>query len=154
MRGKQAPKRKIDPDYKFNRVDIAKFINYLMQDGKKTVAEKIFYGSMDIVSQKTKKDALEVFDAALRNVSPIVEVKGRRIGGANYQVPVEVRGERQFTLASRWIIGAANNIKGKSMKNKLATVIMDSATGQGDAVKKREDVHKMAEANRAFAHFA
>lgn len=154
MRGKQATKRKIAPDYKFNRLDVAKFINYLMSDGKKSTAQKVFYGALEIISAKSKKDPLEVFDAAIKNVSPIVEVKSRRIGGANYQVPIEVRGERQFTLASRWILGAARAKKGTSMDKRLANELMDAAAGQGDSMKKKEDVHKMAESNRAFAHFA
>lgn len=154
MRGKQAKIRKIEPDHKFNRVDIAKFINYIMSRGKKTVAENIVYGAFDVISDKLKKDPVEVFDKAIQNVSPVVEIKSRRIGGANYQVPIEVKGSRQFTLASRWIIDAAKSKKGKPMQEKLANELIEASQGQGEAVKKREDTHRMAEANRAFAHFA
>lgn len=154
MRGKQAPKRKIPGDPKFNRVDLQKFINKIMQRGKKSTAQRVVYDALDIISEKTKKDALEVYDQAMRNVSPALEVKGRRVGGANYQVPVVVMGDRKLILAHRWIIEAAKNKKGSSMANKLATEIMDAAKGEGAAMKKREDVQKMAESNKAFAHFA
>jgi len=154
MRGKQAPKRNINPDLKYNRLDIAKFINYIMKDGKKSVAQNVVYGAFDIIKEKTKKDPLEVFDRALKNVSPVVEVKSKRVGGANYQVPTEVRGERQFTLACRWLLGIARGKSGSSMSQRLAHELMEAANNQGEAVKKREDVHKMAEANRAFAHFS
>lgn len=154
MRGKQAPKRKIKPDPKFNNVVIAKFINYIMEDGKKSVAQKIVYGAFDFISKKTKQDALDVFDAAIKNVGPNIEVKGRRIGGANYQVPMVVSGSRKTQLAFRWIIDASKNKKGKPMHLKLAEELMDAANGEGEAMKKKQDVHKMAEANKAFAHFA
>lgn len=154
MRGKQAPKRKIEPDWKFQSPVIAKLINQVMQRGKKTVAEKIVYGALDVISEKTKKDPLEVFDKALKNVSPTVEVKSRRIGGANYQIPIEVVGNRKLALAFRWLIEAAKNKKGKSMKEKLAQELINASSNEGDAIKKKEDVHRMAEANRAFAHFA
>ncbi|MFW0862526.1 MAG: 30S ribosomal protein S7 [Candidatus Komeilibacteria bacterium] len=154
MRGKQAPKRKIKPDPKFNNVTIAKFINYIMDDGKKSVAQKIVYGAFDFISKKTKQDPLDVFDAAIKNVGPNIEVKGRRIGGANYQVPVVVSGSRKTQLAFRWIIGASKGKKGKPMHLKLAEELMDAANGEGEAMKKKQDVHKMAEANKAFAHFA
>ncbi|MBU0732361.1 30S ribosomal protein S7 [Patescibacteria group bacterium] len=154
MRGKQAPKRRILPDPEYNSTSIAKFINYIMQDGKKSTAQQIVYDAFDIIEKKTKKPPLDTFDKAMKNVSPVLEIKARRIGGANYQVPIEVRGERRFNLASRWLITAAKKRKGKPMSEKLALELMDAAEEQGEAMKKREDVHKMAEANRAFAHFA
>jgi len=153
MRGKPAPKRKISPDRKFNREDVAKFINYLMDRGKKNVASDIFYEAMDIISQQTKQDALEVFDNAIKNVSPTVEIRGRRVGGANYQVPVAVRSERSFTLACRWILEAAKTRKGKKMAEKLAEELMAAYNSEGASFKKKQDVYRMAEANRAFAHF-
>ncbi|MBU0613015.1 30S ribosomal protein S7 [Patescibacteria group bacterium] len=154
MRGKQAPKRVIQPDLKYNSVVIAKFINLIMTRGKKSVAERVLYDSFDIIQQKTKKDPLEVFNQAMKNVSPVVEVKSRRIGGANYQIPIEVKGDRRSALAMRWIITAAQSRKGRPMREKLSQELMDAAEDQGAAIKKREDVHRMAEANRAFAHFA
>ena len=154
MRGKKAPKREIQLDPKFRNIQISKFINYLMKKGKKSVAQKIAYDSFDIISNKTKQDALSIFEQAIRNVSPSLEVRGRRIGGANYQIPFPVRPERKFALASRWLIESASKRKGRTMSEKLAQEIMDAAQGIGDAYKKKEDVHKMAEANRAFAHFA
>jgi len=153
MRGKPAPKRKISPDSKFNREDVAKFINYLMNRGKKNVASDIFYEAMDIISQQTKQDALEVFDNAIKNVSPTVEIRGRRVGGANYQVPVAVRSERSFTLACRWISEAAKTRKGKKMAEKLAEELIAAYNSEGASFKKKQDVYRMAEANRAFAHF-
>lgn len=153
MRGKPAPKRKISPDSKFNREDVAKFINYLMDRGKKNIASDIFYEAMDIISQQTKQDALEVFDNAIKNVSPTVEIRGRRVGGANYQVPVAVRSERSFTLACRWILEAAKTRKGKKMAEKLAEELMAAYNSEGASFKKKQDVYRMAEANRAFAHF-
>ena len=125
-----------------------------MQRGKKSLAEKIVYGAFDIISEKSKKDPLEVFDLAIKNVAPYVQVKSRRIGGANYQVPEEVRGDRRLALALRWIIEAAKGKKGQPMKQKLATEILDASKGEGNAMKKKLDVQRMAEANRAFAHFA
>jgi len=154
MRGRQAPKRDIQADPKFNNTQITKFINYIMTRGKKSTAQKVVYDCFDIISGKTKQDALDVFDKALKNVGPSLEVRGRRIGGANYQIPYPVRQERKFTLACRWLIGAAKKRKGKSMAEKLAMEIMDAASEQGEAYKKKVDTHKMAEANRAFAHFA
>jgi len=154
MRGKQATKRKIKPDSKFDNLVLAKFINLIMQKGKKTIAQKIIYNAFDIIKEKTKKDPISIFDQAIKNVSPILEVKSRRIGGANYQIPVEVRGDRRLTLAMRWIIGAARTRKGKPMQEKIAQELMDASQRQGEAIKKKEDVHRMAEANRAFAHFA
>jgi len=153
MRGKPVPKRKLSPDPKFNSVSIAKLINYIMKDGKKSVAQKLVYGAFSFISEKTKANPLQIFDDALKNVSPNLEVKGRRIGGANYQIPMVVTGDRKLTLAYRWIIEASNKKKGKSMAIKLAEELMSAAKNEGDAVKKREDTHKMAEANKAFAHF-
>lgn len=154
MRGKQAPKRRIAPDPKFNSVEIAKLINNVMERGKKTVAQKIVYGMLEIVGEKTKLNPIEVFDTAIRNVSPIVEVKSRRVGGANYQIPTPVRPERRLMLAYRWLIDASRSAKGQPMADKLAREIMAAANNEGSAIKKKQDVHRMAEANRAFAHFA
>ncbi len=154
MRGKRAPRRQIEPDPRYSSALIAKFINQIMQRGKKTVAQSIVYGAFDIVKQKTGQDPLVVFDAAMKNVAPILEVKSKRVGGANYQIPIEVRGERRVALAMRWLIGAAQAKKGKPMREKLAQEFLEASVNQGDAVKKRADVHRMAEANRAFAHFA
>jgi small subunit ribosomal protein S7 len=153
MRGKPAPKRPIAPDVKFNRDDLAKFINYIMERGKKTVAQTIVYDMMDIISDKTKQDAVEVFDTAIKNVSPTVEIRGKRVGGANYQVPITVRSERSFTLACRWLITASKAKKGKKMSEKLAEEFIAAYNNEGAAMKKKTDTYKMAEANRAFAHF-
>ena len=153
MRGKPAPKRKIEGDLKFNDMDVAKFINYIMRRGKKNAAERIVYEAFDIIKEKTKQDPRHIFRKALKRVSPLLEVRGRRVGGANYQVPIQVRGERRFALGCRWVIGAAKARKGKPMHEKLASEIIDAMNGEGAAIKKREDVHRMAEANKAFAHF-
>jgi small subunit ribosomal protein S7 len=154
MRGKQAPKRNIKPDPKYGNLQIAKFTNYIMRKGKKSVAQSIVYDSIAVISEKTKQDALEIFDKALKNVGPSLEVRGRRIGGANYQIPYPVRAERKFNLACRWLITAAQKRKGRSMAEKLALEIIDAANETGEAFKKKVDTHKMADANRAFAHFA
>lgn len=155
MRGTQQIKRRtIAPDPKFQSSSVGRFINYVMERGKKTVAQKIVYSAFDLIKEKTKKDPVDVFDEALKNVGPTVETKSRRIGGANYQVPIPVRSERRLALAFRWIIGAARSRKGKPMHLKLAEELMAAAAGQGEAVKKKQDVYRMAEANRAFAHFA
>ncbi len=154
MRGKQAPKRKHVPDPEYQDEVIGKFINLLMEEGKKLTAQRVLYDAFAIIKEKTKKDPKEVFDQAMKNVSPVLEVKSRRVGGANYQVPIEVKGDRKVALAMRWIIGASRSRKGKPMREKLAQELMDAAEKQGEAMKKREDVHRMAEANRAFAHFA
>lgn len=154
MRGKPVPKRKINPDPKYKRTEVGKFINYVMRKGKRTTAQKIVYGAFEIIKEKTKGDGVQTFQQAVKKVGPTVEIRGRRIGGANYQIPFPVRDQRRFTLACRWIIGAAKNIKGKSMKEKLADILIQSAKGEGPAMKKKQDVQKMAEANRAFAHFA
>ena len=145
--------RKILPDPKFGSELLAKFINVLMVDGKKSTAEAIVYGALETLAQRTGKDALEAFDAALENVRPTVEVKSRRVGGSTYQVPVEVRPSRRNALAMRWVIEAARKRGDKSMALRLANELTDAADNKGSAVKKREDVHRMAEANKAFAHF-
>ena len=154
MRGKSAAKRKIEGDIKYNDTDIAKFINYIMRRGKKSIAQNIVYNAFDIIKEKTKQDPRHVFNKALKRVSPLLEVRGRRIGGANYQIPYQVRGDRRFTLGCRWLIEAAEERKGEPMKVKLAEEIIAAAEGEGAAVKKKENIHKMAEANKAFAHFA
>ena len=152
-RRREIPKRQILPDPKYGNHDLAKFINIVMQDGKKSVAEKILYGAIDQIEDKQKTDGLEVLEKALENVRPMVEVKSRRVGGATYQVPVEVRPVRQKTLAMRWLVDAARKRGEKSMAFKLAGELMDAAESRGTAVKKREDTHRMAEANKAFAHY-
>ena len=154
MRGKKAPKRKIAPDPKFNSIPIAKFINYIMKRGKKSLASFLVYKALEIVSEKTKQDSLSVFNQALKNIQPSLEVKGRRIGGANYQIPQVVSGARKQVLAYRWLIEAARFRKGRSMPQRLADEIMAAANNEGDALKKKANVHKMAESNKAFAHFA
>jgi len=154
MRGKPAPKRKIEPDARYHDVEVAKFINYIMTQGKKSIAEKIVYEAFDIIKEKEKQDPRHVFNKALKQVSPLLEVRGRRVGGANYQVPFQVRGERRFTLGCRWMIESAKAKKGKKMAVKLAEEIMASANGESNSVKKRQDVQRMAESNKAFAHFA
>jgi small subunit ribosomal protein S7 len=153
-RRKKKEKREILPDPVYNNVMVAKFINQIMRRGKKNTARKIVYRAFDIIKEKTKKDPLEVFDLAIQKASPLLEVKSRRVGGATYQVPREVRGERKITLAMRWIINAAKSKKGKPMAEKLAEELMQAARNEGAAIKKRDDTHRMAEANRAFAHFA
>lgn len=154
MRGKQAPKRDIEGDSKYNDQSIAKFINYVMERGKKSVAERMVYEAFEIIKQKTKQDPRHIFNKAIKKVSPLVEVRGKRVGGANYQVPFQVRGERRYFLGCNWIIKAANSRKGQSTAEKLAIEILDASNGEGTAVRKREAVHKMAESNKAFAHFS
>ncbi|TAN57444.1 30S ribosomal protein S7 [Patescibacteria group bacterium] len=154
MRGKPAKKRELPPDAKYGSPVVTKFINYVMQDGKKTIAQKIVYGAFDILAKKSEKDPLDVFEEAINNASPIVEVRSRRVGGANYQVPVEVRGDRRLALAFRWLITAAQDKKGKPMREKLSEEILLASKNEGSAVKKKADVHRMAESNRAFAHFS
>jgi small subunit ribosomal protein S7 len=146
-------KRKIIPDPKYHDKVVAKFINDLMRSGKKSVAEAICYGAFDMIEEKLKDDPVKIFKKALNNVKPSVEVRSRRVGGATYQVPVEVRPDRRQTLASRWIILYSKERSGKNMKDKLAAELLDAADNKGGAIKKREDVHKMADANKAFAHF-
>ncbi len=153
MRRTSAPKRDVLPDPVYNSVILTKFINQVMLDGKKGVAERIVYGAFEIIKDKTGKNPMEVFDEAMKNVMPVLEVKARRVGGANYQVPVEVRPERRQTLGIRWLVNNTRKRGGKSMQEKLAAELMDAANNVGASVKKREDTHKMAEANRAFAHY-
>jgi small subunit ribosomal protein S7 len=154
MRGKSAPHREILPDPKYGNQMVAKFINYVMRDGKKTVAQGIVYDTFDIIGEKTKLSPVEVFDKAIKNAMPSVEVKSKRVGGANYQVPMPVRGERRLILAVTWILNATNSKKGRRTAEKLADELIAASKNEGEAVKKKMDVQRMAEANRAFAHFA
>ena len=153
MRRAKPEKREILPDPKFANADLAKFINVLMDSGKKSVAERIIYGAFESISKKGGKDPLEVFNQALQNARPMVEVKSRRVGGANFQVPVEVRPVRRTALAMRWLREAARKRGEKSMGARLAAELIEASEGRGGAVKKREEVHRMAEANKAFSHF-
>jgi small subunit ribosomal protein S7 len=152
-RRREVPKREILPDPKFGSQDVTKFVNVIMLDGKKAVAERIVYGALAQIETKAGKNALEVFSAALSNVKPMVEVKSRRVGGANYQVPVEVRPVRRMALAMRWLREAAKKRGEKSMTQRLAGELLEASEGRGGAMKKREEVHRMADANKAFAHF-
>jgi small subunit ribosomal protein S7 len=152
-RRNRPPKRKVVPDARYNSVLVSQFINALMKDGKKSTASRIMYDAMDIMEERMKRQPLEVLEEATRNVSPVLEVKPRRVGGSTYQIPVEVPPRRQISLAMRWLLAAAHNRPGKSMAEKLASELMDAVNGTGTAVKKREDTHRMAEANRAFAHY-
>ena len=152
-RRREVPKREILPDPKFGSVELAKFMNVVMLSGKKAVAERIVYGAFDQIQAKTGKEPIEVFNTAINNIKPIVEVKSRRVGGANYQVPVEVRPVRRLALAMRWLREAAKKRGEKSMDLRLAGELLDASEGRGGAMKKREDTHKMAEANKAFSHF-
>ncbi|CAI8269257.1 MAG: 30S ribosomal protein S7 [Porticoccaceae bacterium UBA1117] len=152
-RRRVAAKREILPDPKFGNITLAKFMNHVMVSGKKSVAERIVYGALDIVEERLKKSPVEVFEEALDNVAPLVEVKSRRVGGATYQVPVEVRPSRRTALAMRWLVDYARSRGEKSMPQRLAGELIDACQGKGGAVKKREDVHRMAEANKAFSHF-
>jgi len=154
MACKKTKKHQIIPDPLYSNITVAKFINQIMRRGKKTIARKIVYQSFDIMKEKTKKEPLEVFDLALENAAPLIEVKSKRVGGATYQVPTEVKGDRRLALAMRWIITGAKSKKGKPMREKLAQELIDAANNTGWAVKKKTDTHRMAEANRAFAHFA
>ena len=146
-------KREILPDPKFGNIILAKFMNHVMVDGKKSVAEKIVYGALDVVASKTNADPLEVFEKALEAIAPMVEVKSRRVGGATYQVPVEVRPSRRTALAMRWLVDSARKRGEKSMAQRLAGELLDAAEGRGSAVRKREDTHRMAQANQAFSHY-
>lgn len=146
-------KREILPDPKFGSVTLAKFVNHVMVSGKKSIAERIVYGALDIVSERSSKDPVEVFNEALENIAPMVEVKSRRVGGATYQVPVEVRPSRRAALSMRWLVEYSRARGEKSMPQRLAGEILDASQGKGGAVKKREDVHRMAEANKAFSHY-
>ena len=152
-RRREVPKRDVLPDPKFGSTDLSKFMNVVMMDGKKSVAERIVYGALAQIEKKSGKEALEVFSTALSNVKPVVEVKTRRVGGANYQVPVEVRPARRMALAMRWVREAARKRGEKSMALRLAGELIDAAEGRGGAMKKREEVHRMAEANKAFSHY-
>lgn len=154
MRRKRKTQREIIPDSKYSSALVAKFVNYVMRKGKKTVAQKVFYKTMDIIQKKYDQDPLTVFDMAIKNVGPSLEIKSRRIGGATYQVPREVRGDRKTALAFRWILLAARSKKGKPMHEKLAEELMAAYKNEGAAIKKKLDTHRMAEANKAFAHFA
>ena len=152
-RRREVPKREILPDPKFGSVDLSKFMNVVMESGKKAVAERIIYGALDQVEKKANRDPLEVFLTALNNVKPMVEVKSRRVGGANYQVPVEVRPVRRVALAMRWLKESARKRGEKSMAQRLANELLEAVEGRGGAMKKRDEVHRMAEANKAFSHF-
>ena len=152
-RRREVPKREILPDPKFNNVDVAKFVNVLMTRGKKSVAERIIYGALDTIKSKSGKDPIEVFTLAVQNVKPVVEVKSRRVGGANYQVPVEVPQRRARTLAVRWLVTFARDRREKGMSDKLANEILDALNQQGGAFKRKDDVYRMAQANKAFAHY-
>jgi len=154
MRRKKKAKRDVLPDPVYDNTVVAKFINQVMRRGKKTIARKIVYRAFDQIKEKTKREPVEVFEEALKNAAPLLEVKPKRIGGATYQVPREVRGDRRLTLAIRWIIQAAKSKKGKPMGEKLAEELIQASENTGVAIKKKEDTHRMAEANRAFAHFA
>ena len=154
MRRRRPEKRTILPDPTYKDYTVAKFINYLMKNGKKSIAEKIFYDSLSIISEKEKnEDAIDVFKKALSNVSPALEVKSKRIGGATYQVPMEVSQSRKLSLAMRWILSFSRGRKGKTMSNRLAAELIAAANNEGSSIKKKEDTHKIAEANKAFAHF-
>jgi small subunit ribosomal protein S7 len=153
-RRKRVYKKNIKPDPKYGNVLVGKFVGNILREGKRSIAEKIMYDTFDIIHERTKKGGLNIFEQAIKNVSPLVELKSRRVGGANYQVPVPVSGERRATLAVRWIKAVVRGKKGKRMAEKLADELIDASNKTGLAMKKREDVHRMAEANKAFAHFA
>ena len=152
-RRREVPKREILPDPKFGNQNVSKFINVIMVSGKKSVAERIVYGAFEAIAAKTGKDPVQVFAAAVANIKPVVEVKSRRVGGANYQVPVEVRPSRRLALSMRWLRDAARKRSEKSMAQRLANELLEASEGRGAAMKKREEVHRMAEANKAFAHY-
>jgi small subunit ribosomal protein S7 len=147
------PKREVPPDVRFGNVKMEMFINRLMKGGKKSTARRVLYGAMELVEQRSKKDPVEIFEQAIRNVTPAVVVKPRRVGGSTYQVPIEVPADRALTLAMRWLLDNARKRGGHTMAEKLAGEILDAANGQGASIKKRDDTHRMAEANRAFAHY-
>ena len=153
MRKRRAEKRYIKPDPRFNDILVAKFVNYIMMDGKKSTSRSVVYESFDLIEKKTKKPAIEVFKKAVSNVQPMVEVRSRRVGGATYQVPMEVRPERRMALALRWIKKYATDGKDKTMAEKLSAELISASNGEGSAIKKKDEVHRMAEANKAFAHF-
>lgn len=153
MRKRRAEKRRLIPDPKFNNILVSKFVNYIMLDGEKNTARNVVYDAFDVIEQRTKSDALEVFKKAVSNVAPVLEVRSRRVGGATYQVPVDVREERRIALALRWLKVYSKARRDKTMSLKLAAEIIAAANGEGASVKKRDDTHRMAEANKAFAHF-
>jgi small subunit ribosomal protein S7 len=153
MRRRRPEKRQILPDPVYNDISVAKFVNYIMKKGKKGIAENIFYGAMELIKSRTKTDGLKIFEKAIENTSPSVEVKSRRVGGATYHVPIEVPKNRRFYLASHWLINAASGRAGKPMSDKLASELISAANGEGGAIKKKDDTHRMADANKAFAHF-
>lgn len=153
MRRKTPPKREVTPDAKFNSRHVTMFVNRMMYGGKKSTAQKVVYKAFDIIEAKMNQDPLEIFETALRNVQPAIEVKPRRVGGSTYQVPTEVKPQRGLTLAMRWLISNSRSRGGRSMASKLANELMDAAQGQGASVRRKDEVHRMAEANRAFAHF-
>jgi small subunit ribosomal protein S7 len=153
-RRKRTFEKKWKPDPRYNNVLVGRFISYIMREGKRSIAEKNVYNSFDVIHERTKKGGLNVFEQAIKNISPLLELKSRRIGGANYQVPIPVLGDRRQTLAIRWILDSCRKKKGKKLAEKIADELIDASNKTGVAMKKREDVHRMAEANRAFAHFA
>ncbi len=153
MRRRRAELQEIQPDSKFNREDVSRFIHKIMMRGKKSVAQRIFYDALEVAERDGRRPGLEIFEQALRNATPMLQVKPRRVGGATYQVPVEIRPETRTTLAMRWIVRAARARKAKPMSERLAAELLDASRGQGAAVKRREDLHRMAEANRAFVHY-
>lgn len=153
MRRNRAPLRPVQADDKYNSELVARFINKLMRDGKKSVAARVMYDALDIVERRAKKPGLEVFEQAVKNATPMVEVRPRRVGGATYQIPMEVRPSRRTSLALRWLVQSARARHGKSMAEKLASELLDAAAGQGETIKRRENTHRMADANRAFAHY-
>lgn len=153
MRRKTPPKRPVVPDARYNSIHVSMFVNRMMYGGKKSTAQKIMYKALETIEERAKTDPVEVFENALRNVAPVVEVKPRRVGGSTYQVPTEVSQARGIALAMRWLIANARSRGGRSMASKLANELLDASNGQGNSVRKRDEVHKMAEANRAFAHF-
>ena len=152
-RRSRPPKRRMQPDPRFNNRAVQRFINAIMRDGKKSLAQQIVYDALDIVDERTEAGAVDTFESALRNVTPQLEVKPRRVGGATYQVPLEIRGDRRNSLAIRWLVRAARNRPGKTMVERLANELTDAANFQGAAVKRKDDIHRMAEANKAFAHY-
>lgn len=149
----RAEKREIPPDVRFNSVEVQSFINRVMKNGKRSVATTLVYDAFDLIEERTKRGGLEMFELAIKNVAPVMEVKPRRVGGATYQVPMEVPSHRRFALATRWILGAARARTGKNFSEKLAAELVDAANNQGSAIRKKEETHKMAEANRAFSHY-
>jgi small subunit ribosomal protein S7 len=152
-RRERPEKRQVEPDLKYGNIHVSMFVNRLMYDGKKSTAQRVLYDSFDLIEERAKKPAIEVFEQAIQNVTPQIEVKARRVGGSTYQVPTPVDSRRQLSLAMRWLLMAARTRGGRSMSEKLANEFMDAATNQGAAVKRRDDTHRMAEANRAFSHF-